>query len=1604
MERKMFSRLPAVVVVALFLVSIASPMLTYAPMVTVGEQPTPSETSGRAQTTWSGTQTLSGSYTIGVADELIIQACTVVRLPANERIVVDGRLTVLGTQSCPVVMEASGLGDHEGIQFNTSSSGRGSLIQNLTIDDAIYGVTVYGSNPVIENLTVNNPDRVAVDLFSSAAPRITDLLVDRAGRDLGFQGDWRYGLGLSIGSGSTPIVKRAVFSDVLTRAINIWGGSGGLIDGVTVNNCTGSSWVTVAGVWVEDSQPLITNVSIDRSDTGIVVRHISDGGYTRAVIRNTLVSNSMYRGVYVDKNNHTNYTNYETADFTNLTVLGTGGPDAKTPNIGFAAIEVNATGAWFEDTVVENSTTVGVRLYFVDSTTTFRNLAIRNSGDPGQGPHEAGLAIRSSFFAPRLEGLEISGSVGPGIASTSGGALQGSDWYLHNNTQHGLFIDRATVVTNGLVLNDNGQSGAQVWNARYVTFENLTASGNGGDSASNPLARNQAGLYYEESNDIESASGDVRCRNCAVSNSTGAGVYAVNSVDLWLENLTLENNDPQTPALLVDNTDTLPSGSSGQLYISKAHIKAESPSLPAISLQRVAALIDELTMEGNHTGLSWNGDNNGQFPSSLSNTVLSGTGCASLVDHPALSGTSNTIASSCTGQVNFENSQVNWSGLLDADGTTASPHVLTLDGTSTLHLHQPEDIALGSAQLASGAVVDVAWDVLVWVVNNFSNGVPNADVNVTFANYEPSVQLTSNDLGYVALPDFIGQRWTQAGASSHNTATVSCGYDSTSNSTNTVLDQDRIVPCLLPLDNQAPFLKWTSPLDGAVYPSQGAVPFNASDSWDLDNDSLSFSWSSSLDGDIIASCAGSWTPPNGPANGVPFSANGGDTWACTLSDGLHVLTLEVCDDAGHCVSESRTIELVNLAPVLAVSFEPALNPWSELIMPQTGTLLINTTGTLDPEGDPFACVITFSGYNRPDPAWDNQWVCPEQLSYTFDHITDAPPSSFTLTVQAWDDVGNSANYSVPVMLYNEIPDPTFSIQRATNSSESQVTLDGRTTVDPEGDGLFVTYLSSLDGVLHQATVDAGDVSSTALVWSGYLSRGVHTLRMEVTDDRAEHANQSKSSTMLVTVDNSMPRSIIASPQAQTFDSSEMIAFSANGSGDFDAACDTFPTSGTWHCAPITPAGGSEYLVVTWTSSLDGRLTPEGEDWLWFEGRLSQGEHTVTLSVDDGIHEPVTTSVEVLVQPSAPVLGLVSPINGSTHLSSEVLMFDPSLSEDFDGDAFTVTLRSSLEAEPLLVDLDPSVAEPFQLRAGQHVMTVTLTDSQGMSRDETFTLNVVESPPVLVLISPENRQSIEAGGAVMLEEASYDADNDLVVREWRRWDPSSSEPEVLSTRSMENITSLPPGEHHLSLFIQDARGNSVEQHFNITMQSSLPVFDRDSLVLSDETFVQNELHVLTIQIALSDPDGTTQDVRANLTLNIQQWEVALADEDGDGVWEGTLEWRPESSGRPNLKIVARDGEGENANIDIVSRTLTVNPPEDDQRVVLLGMAIAGTLGGVALLVWLVGRRRRALEDLDMLTSWDAFRAPNERSAKEVPELEGNAMDGTDEVQAALDDLL
>ena len=1544
MERK--RTLLAFALLALLLLMSIAPIVQ--PFQT--EQSEGSEVAGRATTTWSGTVSLTSDYFVNVQDELLITSCTSVVLSPGIRIYVDGRLTVQGTSSCPIVLTSSSTtGDHEGIQFNASSYGRGSTVNHMQIEDAIYGITIFASNPILNNVTIFNPDRVGIDMFGSSSPVIRDLHVEQAGRNIPFQNDWRYGIGLSVGDGSTPIVQGAYFTDHLLRGMNLWGGSGGIYRDVVMDNISGSVLGEAAGVWVEDSIPLFEDLTIDKSDTGVIVRHIDDSGNTRGVFRDVVITNSMYRGVYLDKNNHTNYTNYETADFTNLSVLGTGSSEATTPGIAFAAIEINATGAWLENVLVDQSSSVGVRLFFVDSSTTLRNMTIRDAGEAGQGPHSAGLSIQTSYFAAHLEDIEISGSPGPGIHSSSGGSLQGFDWNLHNNSEQGLFIDSATVVVDGITTSNNGFSGVHTFDARYTFLSNLSSVDDGTLGGNNI---DQAGLSYQKSNDLETTSGDVVCMDCRIESPQGHGVYVVDSVDLWLNNLSISDVDSSLPAMYVNNGGLTLGTQGGRFNLLNANIEHESSTQYALYIEQAAGNIDGLTLQGNHSGIYWDANHNGNFPSTLSNTEFVGTECLKLVNHPDLGGYGNTIGLDCDGRIWIENSDVNFSNMADASGT----HIIDLDTSSTMHLHQPSNVDLTIANIPSGASVDVAWDVTVWVVNNLSNGIPNAYSNVSFTQFESSVSEFTNDIGVVLLTDFIGQRWTNSGASAINDVTVECGYDSESNTTTVSFDGDKVMYCVLDLDNQPPFLNWTSPMDGDVYPSQGQVLFDAQESWDLDDDPLTLTWTSSLDG--VISSAQSTTP---------FLVNDGVS-GFTLSDGIHDLTLEVCDNAGHCVSETRTIELTNLAPELNVSFSPAVTQWNELIMPQTGTVTINTTGTFDPEGDDFACMISFGGYNRQSPGWNNQWVCPELLTYTFDHYTDDPPASFFLNVEAFDQVGNTDTYTVEVKLYNEMPTSAFTLERNGTASEDVIFFNGSSSADPENNPVSFEWWSNVDGTL---MVGQGIEN---ISWNGHLSRGVHQIELRITDNRMDHGGQMTVSSQLITVDNSAPKAVIEELDIfSELDSSVMIPFSANGSGDFDSACFTSPSEGTWHCTENEPAAGSEFLQIDWSSDLDGRLTPEDEDWLTFDTRLSAGTHQITLTLNDGINPNVSVSTTLEVAESAPVLVLDSPANGSQFASSDLIAFDARQSVDYDGDAFTMTVRAFDEQTstylPILSLVSTSEVHELQLDSGLQDLQIELADETGKTRIEFLQLLILPSDPEAVIVTPTNLDSIDPGTNIVFEGASSDADNDLVAREWRLHQPGA-QTSVLSTQSTFTQV-FGPGSHHVSLFVQDARGASSEQHINFTVRSSLPELVQTSLVLSQIEFVSDERVTLDVSVQLIDADGTTNSVRVDIVHNIQTWSFNLSDDDGDGFWTGDIDFQPSGVGQPSLKVIATDGEGESASVDVLYTPLKV--VEADGAGFLSTGVLIGSVGLVILVALLITmqRRKQAAAEMKMIDSWGVF---------------------------------
>ena len=171
--------------------------------------------------------------------------------------------------------------------------------------------------------------------------------------------------------------------------------------------------------------------------------------------------------------------------------------------------------------------------------------------------------------------------------------------------------------------------------------------------------------------------------------------------------------------------------------------------------------------------------------------------------------------------------------------------------------------------------------------------------------------------------------------------------------------------------------------------------------------------------------------------------------------------------------------------------------------------------------------------------------------------------------------------------------------------------------------------------------------------------------MYTSDDRSGHVNTWNSITEQVSVNNSVPISIIAQPADQTLtDSGEIIRFDATGSGDWDLACSDLPDNGTGFVCSPTAASSKDLVSVVWTS--DRMVEPIGSGWV-IDSRLPKGYHTVTLTIDDGSTEVDTSSIVVRVEESAPILVLDSPIPEVEVYSNSPVLFDFRQSFDPDGD-------------------------------------------------------------------------------------------------------------------------------------------------------------------------------------------------------------------------------------------------------------------------------------------------------------------------------------------------
>ena len=1515
----------------------------------------------KSTTVWNGTVNLVDGYTVESGEILIVEAGTQINLGDDKDILVAGRMTIQGTSSSPVILNSI-MGNHDGLIFNSSSNGLGSKIDNLTIRNSEYGVTIYGSNPTLNNLRVENADLVAIDLFDSASPRINDLIIEGGGQDIPLNTNWRKGIGLSVGASSSPIVNGAIINDLVTRGLNYWGNSGGIISNLHVSNISGATTSIAAGIWVEDSLPLITDSSITRSDNGIYVRHITQGWNTRPTFSNVVVEDSQYRGVMVEQYNHSQFSNLPmNAVFTNLVIRGTGGSDAKTPGLGIAALDVNTSGIRIEGALIENNPVVGFRAYMIDSSMVVNNLTLLDNGENGFSVpfnDRAGLFWRSSNWGtsgpPTLNNLVVRNSSGSGVLLWKGG-VQGSNWNISDNGASGVDFREFHPDVNAVHSFNNTGHGISVKDSSNVELEYIVTSGNGINSLSSSLG---SGFYFEESNDVVSGGKNVSCYMCSSFNDEW-GVTVRDSIDLQLIDLIIVDSI-QNPSLDIDNSGISHQGS---IILDNITIFSAcdfedagdcSDDREAMKLNNVDAEINSLQLSSEVCGIYWKAK--GDMTSYINNSMVfassdcydSGKMGFQLVDHAQLEGENLDLLFA---PVSLENSMVNISNSI-------APNIflnqVELKSSSHLRWISPSLVSeeVDNVEFTtSDSILDLMWNVEIHVLNQYLNHIPYSSVNLSFDQFESDYFATMPYEGIDVLGPFVGKRWTPVNNWSNvNNVYTGCDYDSVHNDSNSFeLNTDISVTCILEISNQAPIIVWNQPFDDEEFASGSEVIFDASDSWDLDNELITFTWSSNIDGEITESCESI------NSNDSVIIANG--DIQC-LSDGIHQITLEVCDTSNNCAIEARAIELTNSPPLLTVDTTPDISAWGTLYLGKTASVNIDLTGTSDPENDELSCWVKASHEQNDTYLSD----CPGQINKTF----PLAPNQFTVTVYATDGIHSPVTWTFNVELFNELPTASFEISRTGLKSQDILSLDGTSTFDPEGDEIKFEFWSDIDGLIH-----SGITPVDSIEWSGTLSKGDHLITMYASDDIPNHAGRWTSSESTLSIDNSPPVALISSPYNDySTDSGHLIPFDASGSGDWDIACVDLENSTGLICNHFSDSS-KDLVSVLWQSNLIPE--PIGSEWK-FEARLPAGDHEISLIIDDGDGGNAEYSITINVEEAAPVLVLTSPQENIDVYSNLPVLFDFRDSFDPDGNDFTVSVFSDLMESPILENKTNDYWYNDYIPAGNHMLSFILTDSTGKESVYYQNLNVFETSPVAGIRDFSDGQYIPPGREIILNASpSYDYDDDIILYEWSLGDGTSiGDKEQISVY-------FPPGPVRINLIVTDSRGASDSISINLTIGASSPILSE--LKITPNSLVFNEVNSIFVTVKLDDLDGTTGTLFCKFKSGEIDREFQLRDDGsegdliaGDNIWTLQTALLIDDGGTAKVEVWAIDGE-------IVSPVLIeLLPIENEEERNLVSWLLSGglllllvmlTISIILGILYSIRRRKELAKDLEMIESWSTF---------------------------------
>ncbi len=392
-------------------------------------------------------------------------------------------------------------------------------------------------------------------------------------------------------------------------------------------------------------------------------------------------------------------------------------------------------------------------------------------------------------------------------------------------------------------------------------------------------------------------------------------------------------------------------------------------------------------------------------------------------------------------------------------------------------------------------------------------------------------------------------------------------------------------------------------------------------------------------------------------------------------------------------------------------------------------------------------------------------------------------------------------------------------------SDALITFEG-TVADTEdaAESLTVQWTSDATGAIEGDFNTPG--TEGALLGAASLDEGEHFITLTATDSTGKEGTDS----VVITVGppNSAPDCAISAP--------------VDGSAGPEGALVMF--TGTVSDADVA----ANLLSVDWSSDKDGPIgssTPDSEGAVSFPYEaLTINTHVVTLTATDEMGASCAANVVYTVG-TPPVLNITAPTDGDILSHDAPVVFEATVEDNEDTpDAVALSWESDLDGVFSTSGADSAGAVTVSadaLSAGEHLVTVTATDTHGLFVTDTvsFTLN---QTPVIDSVTIEPDPAYNDDTLTCIATAS-DPDGGWPSISYE-WTGGATGPELPLT----SVIAAPGDTIACTATATDSAGATATGSGSITIGNRDPVV---TVTLAPATPTRHD--TLTCTAAIADPD-------------------------------------------------------------------------------------------------------------------------------------------------------